>query len=134
MTSFPEARSHHSAWAGFESTLYRTSLSKFDIQKALPRLQHDFCALWNEPVQEVWRSEYDSIAIHILISIRRSYINLHRGTYAAPTAFSASTAGDDVILRKAPSYSSCNHPDHRPHFHEVVGTTGDTISAVPIVT
>ena len=51
------------------------SLTKFDIRNTLPELQHEFCDLWNEIVQNAWRaaSGPDSTALKILREIRHAY-------------------------------------------------------------
>ena len=56
------------------------SLSKFDIIDTLPGLQDEFCALWNELVQEARNRVDPSFPIEILREIRRLYISLHEGT------------------------------------------------------
>ena len=106
---------------------FTQSLSKFDIRNTLPRVQRDFCALWNELVQDARRSGRDSNAIHTLIGFRRLYIALHDGTNGAPTAFSSSTTDDDQILRRPTSYPLCNLRDHQAD----VGATGHTIHPPP---
>ena len=99
------------------------ALSKFDIRITLPGLQHDFCTLWNEIVQEATDREpyrisiqepYNSSPVHILRRIRHLYIASHKGTCAAPTEFSASTETLDRVLLQPSSYPFCdisiNHP------------------------
>jgi hypothetical protein len=50
------------------------SLSKFDILNALPELQHEFCTLWNEIVEQARRGEADNNSfIDILFEIRGLY-------------------------------------------------------------
>jgi hypothetical protein len=88
------------------------SLLEFDICNTLPELQHDFCAMWNEVVQEVRSCDAD-YSLWILNSIRHHYIALHRGTDAAPTAFSEDTPDYDHILYRPSSYPLCNLPSHR---------------------
>ena len=59
---------------------------KFDIRRTLPRLQRDFCQLWNELVQEARKPESRHLASsQILREIRRHYISLHQGTDATLT-------------------------------------------------
>ena len=87
------------------------ALSKLDICNALPRVQHDFCTLWNELVQEAKNQGYHSIPVCILFWIRHLYISLHQGTDAA---FSASTDCFDLILRQPLLYPSCNLVSHCP--------------------
>jgi len=88
-------------------------LSGFDICNTLPELQHDFCAMWNEVVQEAQNGDANSIPVSILYSIRHHYIALHRGTDAAPTAFSEDTPDSDNILFQPSSYPLCNLLSHR---------------------
>ena len=90
------------------------ALSKFDIRNTLPRLQHDFCTLWNEIVQEPRNRGPQNTSVFILHRIRHLYIALHQGTDAAPTAFSASTTYWDDILFEPSSYPCCNLASHRP--------------------
>jgi hypothetical protein len=90
------------------------ALSKFDIRNTLPRLQHDFCTLWNEIVREAWNQEPYTTPVDILNGIRHLYVALHQGTDAVPTAFSASTDYFDPILRWPASYPFCDIASHRP--------------------
>ena len=73
---------------------------KLDIHHTLPVLQHDFCTIWNETVQEAksreGSREDSAIPVKILREIRHLYFSLHQGTDAAPTAFSASTTTLDL--------------------------------------
>ena len=54
----------------------------------------------------------------ILKEIRHTFIALHQGTNAAPTAISAHTYHFDTVLEQPQSYPFCNvsshHPDHTP--------------------
>ena len=105
-------------------------LSKPDIRNTLPRLQHDFCTLWNEIVQKArYRGSY-SRPFHILKGIRHLYIALHQGTDAALTAFSASTDSLDSILWQPSLYPSCSIPCHRPHISLPLPTQPDDSSDV----
>lgn len=91
------------------------SVSKLDAQCTLPALQHTFCSLWNELVFEARRGDENpaySLPLLILRHIRNIYLILHHGTFAAPTAFSNSTADDDPILYGTSSYPSCNIESH----------------------
>jgi len=88
-------------------------LPEFDICNTLPELQHEFCALWNQVVQEVQSGYANSWPVWILTWLRHYYIALHRGTEAAPTAFSESTDPLDNILYEPSSYPLCNLPSHR---------------------
>ena len=115
---------------GYPNTDVLEALSKLDVRNTVPRLQHDFCTLWNEIVQEARargrhrgrHSETVNIleTVKILRDIRHAYIALHQGTDAAPTAFSASTDYFDSNLKEPSSYPICNlashRPDSAPHF------------------
>jgi hypothetical protein len=101
-------RSIYSNW-----TILR-ALSKLDMRNTHPRLQLDFCALWNEFVQEARDRGSYTHPVYILNLIRRPYIALHQGTDAAPTAFSASTDDGDDILLQPSSYPFCELASHRP--------------------
>jgi hypothetical protein len=90
------------------------AFTQFDIRHTLPELQHDFCTLWNEAVQEARNRGMYSAPIWILRGIRSLYITLHQGTEAAPTAFSASTDNRDWIMYEPSSYPLCNIASHRP--------------------
>ena len=96
------------------------ALTQLDIRHTIPGLQHDFCTLWNELVKEARDFQH----YEILRSIRHLYITLHRGTDAAPTAFSASTDSLDTILDVRSSYPLCNIATHRP----------DSTAPVPLLT
>jgi hypothetical protein len=100
------------------------SVSKFDILNTLPELQHDFCALWNEIVQQVQSSGADiNPFVDIFVEIRHLYVALH-GTDALGY-FLTSTTGHDDLLRRRTSYPFCTVPDHRSnsttHLEEVSG-------------
>jgi hypothetical protein len=89
-----------------------SSLSRFDIHNTAPRLQHEFCALWNEIVPTATSQGPYSHPVGVLRGIRRLYIALHQGTDAAPTAFDASTDDLDDILNQPPSYPLCTIDTH----------------------
>lgn len=88
------------------------TLAQFDIHETLLGLQRDFCALWNEIVLEA-RNVGPSKPLDILREIRHAYIDLHRGTHASPTAFSASTGSFAHILYQPSSYPLCDVSSHR---------------------
>ena len=90
------------------------AVAEFDICHTLPRLQHDFCTLWNELVQEAKKHGDYCPPAWILRLIRHHHIALHEGPDAAPTAFSLSTDGFDPILWQASSYALCDIASHRP--------------------
>ena len=112
------------------------SISKFDILNTLPELQHEFCTLWNEIVQQVHSSGADiNSFIDILVEIRHLYVALH-GT-DAPLDLLSSTTGYDDLTRQRTSYPFCTVPDHlsslTTHLEKVSGNTIDRASH-PIVT
>ena len=104
----------HRRLSDYSKWMVLKELSKLDILDTLPRLQHDFCTLWNEFVQEAWNQGPYTTPVYILMRIRLPYIALHQGTDAAPIAFSASTDDLDRILLQSSSYPSCNIPSHHP--------------------
>jgi hypothetical protein len=89
-------------------------LTRFDILNTLPLLQHDFCALWNDIVQEARNQGSFKTPCDILHGLRHLYLSLHQGTDAAPTAFSASTDDLNHVLFLSWSYPFCNIAGHRP--------------------
>ena len=94
------------------------SISKFDIRNTAAELRYDFCALWNEIVQEARNEGFGSTPTQILAGIRHLFITLHQGTNAAPNQFPApldSIADSDTILSRPSSYPLCNIPGHRPN-------------------
>jgi hypothetical protein len=121
------------------------SVTKFDIRRTLPRLQHDFCDLWNETVNKAQNPEAYHISLICVLSLRHlrnAYILLHEGTDAVPTAFSAYTDIDDPILDEPSSYPLCTINSHRhtplpdptANTPNIAATaTEDTITAPPTV-
>ena len=108
-------------------------LAEFDIRDTLPGLQHGFCTLWNELVQEAPNQGPYSLLIYILRSIRHLYFALHQGTDAAPTAFTASTVILDSIQFQPLSYPLCdisNHPDSTVPV-PVLTRPGDSSESLP---
>jgi hypothetical protein len=95
------------------------TLSELEVRKTLPRLQHDFCTLWNEIVQEARKQGPDTTPVSILKRVRHLYIALHQSTDAALTAFSASIGRLDPIFYWPSSYPFCkiasHHQDSIPH-------------------
>ena len=89
------------------------ALTGFDIHHTLPELQHDFCTLWDEIVQEARNQGHYTTPVRILCEIRHLYIALHQDTDAAPTAFSATTDDSNPILTQPSSYPLCDIAHHR---------------------
>ena len=105
----------HAIRTSFSSFRLLPPLSGFDALNTLPRLQHEFCDLWNTLVQNSRGSEDPSSSISILKATRHIYVALHQGTDAAPTGFSASTKDVHDVLNQPSSYPLCNIPDHLPN-------------------
>jgi hypothetical protein len=91
--------------------------SQFDIRDTLPRLQHDFCTLWNEFVDEGRTSEDPSSPLFRIVCLIGHLFNAlhHRG--AAPTASSSIDTVQFIIDRPVSyySYPKCHiagHPHH----------------------
>ena len=109
------------------------ALTQFDIHNTLPGLQHDFCAMWNDFVQEARDKGFPSVPVVFLCWIRHLYITLHEGTDAAPTAFSASTSDRDPILDEPSSFPFCNIVSHcRPNSPALSLSTQPTSSSNPV--
>jgi len=109
------------------------ALSHVDVCKALPGLQGDFCALWNEIVQEARKRGTGSTPTLILKEIRHVYLAFHQGTDSAPTAYTDLTGDSSPILSEPLSYPSCgvvgHHPDSTPRTQKVsVGNTTRTLA------
>ena len=85
--------------------------SRFNAKDTSPKLQHKFCALWNQAVRQVRNNDNWCITIHILKSIRNVYVSLHQGTDSAPR-FTASTDDLDVILNEQSEYPECRVSGH----------------------
>jgi hypothetical protein len=88
------------------------ALSKLDIRDTLPRLQHDFCALWNELVQEARNRVPPTTPVLILNMIRHLYIALHQDTDAAPTAFPALFLESSGFFYEGRFYPFCKIDSH----------------------
>jgi hypothetical protein len=101
--------------------------SKFNGQDTSPKLQHDFCALWNQIVRQVQNDGNRIMAFRILGCIRKVYLALHQYTDSAPTRFSAFTSGRNKILWQPSAYPLCtvpgHHPESIPHIHEDSAST-----------
>ena len=90
------------------------SLSRFDIRNTSAELQHDFCTLWNQIVQEARNNGSGSTPTQILAEIRHLFTDIHHGTDSAPIRFPAPISDDDSILAWPWSYRSCNIASHHP--------------------
>ncbi|KAF8258299.1 hypothetical protein EI94DRAFT_1835100 [Lactarius quietus] len=102
----------YSHWPYFDFRDVLEANSKLNAQDTLPKLQHEFCALWNQIVHKAQNEKDRRIAELILRPIRHIYITLHHGTNSAPRHFSATTPNWDVILEVPSSYPVCQVADH----------------------
>ena len=91
-----------------------TAFTQFEIRNTNSGLQHDFCTMWNEIVQEGRIKGPFSTPIDILHGIRHLYITLHQDTSASPTAFSLLTGDFAHVLFLPSSYPFCDISNHRP--------------------
>ena len=80
----------------FNMLMLVEALTQFDIRHTLPRIQHDFCKLWNELVKNS-KSFFPSL---MLQRLRHLYVALHQST--------------DAVLRLPVLYPSCNITSHLP--------------------
>jgi hypothetical protein len=113
-----------SSWPQHVLSPVLAAASQFNIKDTSPELQHNFCALWNQIVNEVQESNDWLMAFRILGPIRRLYLSLHQDTETdfVPTLFTTSTDDRGVIQWDPSSYPVCKVPDHcsdsTPHVHE----------------
>ncbi|KAH8991156.1 hypothetical protein EDB83DRAFT_1083783 [Lactarius deliciosus] len=106
-------------------------VSRFDIQDALPGLQHEFCDMWNKLVRNAGDRRSRNPSIYILKHIRNVYSKLHR-SIAAPAAFTAETSDDDIILLFPSSYPPCKITRHHPTCSAMVYNVGVKRSEEPL--
>ena len=104
-----------SSWPDFEFCFFLAAASEFEVQDASPKLQNEFCALWNQIVRKVQNDDDPRMAFHTLKWIRNVYLTLHQDTDSAPTQFSASTNDLDNILWEPTAYPVCSVAGHHPH-------------------
>jgi hypothetical protein len=90
------------------------ALSRFDISNASAELRHDFCALWNQIVQEARNKGAESTPTQFLTGIRPLFAALHQGTDSAPIRFAAHVSDDGHVLSWAWSYRPCIVASHHP--------------------
>jgi Family of unknown function (DUF6535) len=115
--------------------------SRFNVQRALSELQHEFCSLWNQLVLTARNSEDSHISmttLRMLKRIRKVYIALHKGTDAMTTALFTLVNDDDPKLNLVPSYPLCNIESHHTasldpahRLPEVAAHTTDDIPDTP---
>ena len=103
-------------FAGFDLRVlgFLGTLPKLNIRNTLPKLQHEFCTLWNEIVQEARSRGSYNIPTAILRWICPLYTTLHQGIDASPTTFSVSADPFDSTLDEPSSYQLCKLSSHYP--------------------
>ena len=112
--------------------------SKFDAKDTSSELQHEFCALWNQIVNEAQGSNDTEMAEYILGPIRNVFITLHQDTDSTLARFLAPASAYDygLILQDPSSYPLCKVSFHRsdstPHIHDDgVSLAGNLTRAIP---
>ena len=113
---------HFQASHGYAFSSNLVIASNFDAINTSPKLQHEFCALWNHIVREAQDND-QSLAFHILALIRNIFLVLHEDIDSAPMQLLASVHDDDTIICDPALYPLCETPDHRcfdstPHIHD----------------
>jgi hypothetical protein len=92
-------------------------ICRFDIQKTLPELQHQFCSLWNQLLDAARQNNTFPpariLSTMMLRTIRRLYITLHENTSSSPTTFTIRTDDGASVLDDARSYPRCSIDGHR---------------------
>ena len=90
-------------------------LCKFDVGNMAPKLQNEFCELWNHLVNNVQLLDQNPALLSnmmlILSFIRAIHASLHHNTESQSTPISANTTSLDPALQSPPSYSPCTVPD-----------------------
>ena len=81
-----------------------------DINNALPELQHDFCMLWNEVVQEARSRKHNLPPVMILRWFLDHFIALH-----GHAGLTLPTDPFDPFYRRPSSYPLCSTPSHLTH-------------------
>ena len=91
--------------------------SKIDVRRASPKMQHEFCHLWNLLVSNHTRAHSDSdtamITGDILRYLHGSYIALHESPDASSSLSYTSTDDDFLIPPSDSPYHQCDVQDHR---------------------
>ena len=111
-----------SSWPEYDFSFVLATASTFNVKDSSPKLQHEFCTLWNEIVRTAQPRNDGRMASFILGRIRSVFLSLHQDTNSAPTQFSTSTGDEDDILWDPSSYPQCKVPDHHsystPQIHD----------------
>ena len=90
-------------WPEYGFTSVLEAASNLDVTDTSPELQHEFCALWNQVVNETQDGDDHDIADLILGQIRNVFLALHQDIDS-----------NEAYIRWLPSsYQVCKAPDHR---------------------
>ena len=90
-------------WPEYDFTLVLEAASNLDVKDTSPELQHEFCALWNQIVNETQEGDDHDMADPILGRIRNVFLALHQDIDP-----------NEAYIRWQPSsYQVCKAPDHR---------------------
>jgi hypothetical protein len=104
------SHSGKASWPTVEfSEILEVASKTFNVQGTSPKLQHEFCALWNQIVLKLKNDNDQSMAFGILGPIRNIYIALHQNADPALTYLSPN---NDDIFRVPSSYLVCNIAGH----------------------
>ena len=87
--------------------------SELDATDTSSELQHRFCALWNQIVQEAQDGDDREMVYHILRPMLNVFLTLHQDTDSASVEFSAAIRNWERILGVPSSYPVCKVPHHR---------------------
>ncbi|KAF8494150.1 hypothetical protein F5888DRAFT_1805738 [Russula emetica] len=112
------------------------AFSKLEIRNTLPRLQHEFCILWNETAQEArWCNlGHFETPILVLKLLHPLYIALHQDTDACPAELSASTFCffPPEAPFGPPTYPLCNIASHHSDSTACVPVPNSCADSLPI--
>ena len=104
----------------------RQLINNYDMDRTLPRLQHEFCQVWNDLVQEARKPESRDLASYrIPREICGRYISLH----PSQGPDSLSSFNDEYNPSK---YPLCDIPSHHPDSAAPLSThSGHSLDAPP---
>ena len=90
-------------WPKYDFTSVLEAASNLDVKDTSPELQHEFCVLWNQTVNETQEGDDHDMADLILGRIRNVFLALHQDIYY-----------NEAYIRWQPSsYQVCKAPGHR---------------------
>ena len=129
----------HAHHPDYDLSFELEALCQFDIHNTLPRLQREFCLLWNEGVQEARNDKGNDDTYSFLFASRRLYFAMHQDTDDASTvsldSFKFLYNYKNIVFNSS-LHIFCNNPGHRsnstPDTHSHSTSHGATASiAVP---